>query len=300
MKKLIAMGFFVVMSTNALVASTIFSDDFESSTVKTNWQFTGVGSPLIATNISGNSHSGSKAFALGTSGGYVQYKAYWNLPTQMYSGRISWWHYDEAAQNTSYYTGMYVEGVVGGVSNNLIGVWLTDSGWGRQTNGTSSYSFNIMLNGLTDGTGSTWSDWGTRTIGWHKYEVILNASQIQLFIDGALARSGVVSNGINRVRFYHYGGSVSLFDDLTIEDDTGDVALAISSAHGITVPSAGINFYLPGTSITCSVPSSVTEQGINWRNMGWTGTGDILAAGSTNTTGSILLTNLNSSNGVCT
>ena len=77
--------------------------------------------------------------------------------------------------------------------------------------------------------------------------------------------------------------------------DTRDYKLTVSSAHGTPVPNVGTNLYALGTIVTCSVPSSVIEQVSNWRNTGWTGTGDIPASGTTNTTGFILLETLNSS-----
>jgi len=77
--------------------------------------------------------------------------------------------------------------------------------------------------------------------------------------------------------------------------DARDYTLTVSSAHGSPSPVVGTNLYAWGTSVTCSVPSTVIEQGILWRNIGWTGTGSIPTPGTTNTTGEIELTELVSS-----
>ena len=76
--------------------------------------------------------------------------------------------------------------------------------------------------------------------------------------------------------------------------DTRSLSLAVTSAHGSPSPPVGaISNYIWGTTVTCSV-SSVVVSGVNWRVTGWTGTGSIPASGTTNTTGPIMLTNLES------
>lgn len=78
--------------------------------------------------------------------------------------------------------------------------------------------------------------------------------------------------------------------------DTRDYALTVASTHGAPVPSIGTRLYVWGaTAVTCSVPAAVIEQGINWLNTGWTGTGSVPATGTTNATGGLVLTNVSSS-----
>ena len=49
--------------------------------------------------------------------------------------------------------------------------------------------------------------------------------------------------------------------------------LTVNSAHGIPSPTVGITAYASGTSVTCSVKSPVTEAGINYTCVSWSGTG---------------------------
>lgn len=75
--------------------------------------------------------------------------------------------------------------------------------------------------------------------------------------------------------------------------DSRDYSLVISSERGTTTPVAGTNIYAWRASLTCSVPSYI-ETGVNWRPTGWLGTGSIPALGTTNTTGLVVLSNLES------
>ena len=89
--------------------------------------------------------------------------------------------------------------------------------------------------------------------------------------------------------------ATNLFASVAAPSDSRNYTLAVSSTHGTPAPALGTNMYALGTVVTCSVPSAVVEQGINWRTTGWSGTGSVPASGSTNTTGSMVLTNLSSS-----
>jgi hypothetical protein len=60
--------------------------------------------------------------------------------------------------------------------------------------------------------------------------------------------------------------------------------LSVSSPHGNPVPAVGVYNYTSGTSITWSVPSSVTEGNTVWTCNGWTGTGSVSSGNGTSTT----------------
>jgi hypothetical protein len=60
--------------------------------------------------------------------------------------------------------------------------------------------------------------------------------------------------------------------------------LSVSSPHGNPVPAVGVYNYNSGTSITASVPSSVTEGNTVWTCTGWTGTGSVSSGNGTSTT----------------
>jgi formylglycine-generating enzyme required for sulfatase activity len=77
--------------------------------------------------------------------------------------------------------------------------------------------------------------------------------------------------------------------------DSRNYTLTVSSARGAPSPGVGTNLYAWRTTVTGSVQNAVLEQGVNWRNSGWIGTGSVPVSGATHMTGTILLTNLSSS-----
>ena len=81
---------------------------------------------------------------------------------------------------------------------------------------------------------------------------------------------------------------------VTVAADSRDYTLTVVSAHGSPLPSVGTNVYAWGATLTCSAPALV-EQEIGWQASGWTGTGSVPLSGTKNTTGLIVLTNVNSS-----
>jgi hypothetical protein len=65
-------------------------------------------------------------------------------------------------------------------------------------------------------------------------------------------------------------------------------ALNVISTHGNPNPTIGNHNYTLGSTLNCSVPSPVTEGGVTYNCVGWTGTGSVPATGSgTNTSFSI-------------
>jgi formylglycine-generating enzyme required for sulfatase activity len=76
--------------------------------------------------------------------------------------------------------------------------------------------------------------------------------------------------------------------------DTRNYVLSVTSAYGAPAPSVGTNLYAWASIVTCSVQSAVSGD-VNSICEGWLGTGSVPASGTTNTTGAIVLTNLNSS-----
>jgi formylglycine-generating enzyme required for sulfatase activity len=71
--------------------------------------------------------------------------------------------------------------------------------------------------------------------------------------------------------------------------------LIVESACGIPTPLGGTNVYVWGTTLTCSVENAVSGHINSTTCSGWTGTGDVPSSGYDNSTGAIILTNLNSS-----
>ena len=75
--------------------------------------------------------------------------------------------------------------------------------------------------------------------------------------------------------------------------DSRDYKITVSSVRGIPVPGVGTNLYAWRSSVTCSVPSAIVS-GVKWRPSGWAGSGSVPNSGATNTTGAVVLTNLES------
>lgn len=71
--------------------------------------------------------------------------------------------------------------------------------------------------------------------------------------------------------------------------DTRDYTLSVSPDLGNPQPAAGIHTYAWHSSVDCSVDSAVSDGGTNFTLLGWTGTGSVPAAGTTNLTGTIVL-----------
>jgi hypothetical protein len=64
------------------------------------------------------------------------------------------------------------------------------------------------------------------------------------------------------------------------ESETIPILLVVSSEHGRPSPTVGGHNCVSGESISCSVNSPVTEYGVTWTCIGWTGTGSAPASGS--------------------
>lgn len=77
--------------------------------------------------------------------------------------------------------------------------------------------------------------------------------------------------------------------------DTRDYTLSVSPDLGNPQPAAGVHTYAWRSSVACSVDSAVSEGGTNFTLLGWTGTGSVPSAGTSNGTGSIVLDDLESS-----
>ena len=81
---------------------------------------------------------------------------------------------------------------------------------------------------------------------------------------------------------------------VTASMDSRDYILKVDSIRGSPTPAVGTNLYAWRSTATCSAPSVVIS-GISWRCAGWSGTGSIPASGTTNTTGVVELSELESS-----
>jgi len=221
---------------------TTWADDFETEALSDNWtiRLQGTGGSLVAEHLAGNAQSGDKAFALGTSAnGNVVYTAYWRLPKTITKGRASFWHYDASAAGSPNYSRL---GVFDSSTNTMAQFYLADSGWGCPL----SCSYVTLIGPQEAG----YEYWGTRTVGWHFFEIEVNGDVVNMYIDNNLVRTGVVSNGFSGVFLYYHnawrGPSTVLFDNLTITDETeGTVETTVLPSHGPYVLSnlpANVNY----------------------------------------------------------
>jgi hypothetical protein len=98
---------------------------------------------------------------------------------------ISWWHYDQYAQNSPYYTWMGLETVPKADVGSFA---LLDAGWGYTLpDRNSSYHVKGYNQSARTFPGPL------RSIGWHKYEVIVDSTSntTNLFWDDSLILSSV-------------------------------------------------------------------------------------------------------------
>jgi len=77
-----------------------------------------------------------------------------------------------------------------------------------------------------------------------------------------------------------------------VEMDSRDYTLEVISERGTVYPLVGVHSnYCWGATITCVAQNRVMEQGSRWECTGWSGTGSVPTDGTTNTTGTLTLTN---------
>ncbi|MGD0712551.1 MAG: DUF2341 domain-containing protein, partial [Bacteroidales bacterium] len=69
----------------------------------------------------------------------------------------------------------------------------------------------------------------------------------------------------------------------SIGDEKVPRYLTVTSVHGSPSPTAGVQSYADGATVTASVTSPVTEGSLIWTCTGWTGTGSVPASGSATT-----------------
>ncbi len=81
----------------------------------------------------------------------------------------------------------------------------------------------------------------------------------------------------------------------SIQLDSRDYVVVVSSGRGAAVPGTGTNAYAWRATVTCSVDSEVAQGLTNWTSAGWVGSGSAPASGGSTNTGGFMLTVLTSS-----
>jgi hypothetical protein len=156
---------------------------------------------------------------------------------------ISFWAYDQHAQNSPYYSHYMVTNPSG--TSAVVSIDLNDRGWGFSTTGTSSYHVSpfIESNGTTPRP--------LRSIGWHQYEFIFNdlTKTASILMNGNTIQSGSYTNSpaLFRFAFHDYYGGVqeTVIDDLeyringVLEYSQGFESSILDSGWSITYQNAG-------------------------------------------------------------
>lgn len=136
---------------------------------------------------------------------------------------VSFWAYDQAAQNTPYYSHFSVtrndapnfwNG--GGTPETVAIVSLLDNGWGYSESGWSSYHVFADI-GVT-GT----IPHSLRSIGWHNYEFSFNrlTGGATIAMDGNLIQQGTFTGPLNWFSFNYNGHTQeTVIDDFVIRHD---------------------------------------------------------------------------------
>jgi len=87
-----------------------------------------------------------------------------------------------------------------------------------------------------------------------------------------------------------------LTTNITESVDNRDYTLTITSAYGTPLPTIGTHSsYCWHSAITCQVDAVISANPFTYSCSGWTGTGSIPASGTTNNTGAVILSDINSS-----
>jgi hypothetical protein len=138
---------------------------------------------------------------------------------------ISFYAYDQAAQNTPYYSHFSISsdtGVPGwygsgdGIPQVVGIVNLYDSGWGFSATGNSSYHVMTRIDTSPN------VPRALRSVGWHQYSFSFNTltNQMQIAMDGSVIQSGAYAQAVNWFMFNFNGNSQeSLMDDFVVSYD---------------------------------------------------------------------------------
>jgi len=134
---------------------------------------------------------------------------------------ISFWAYDQYAQNSPYYDHYTVTNADG--TDTITRIDLNDRGWGFSSTGTSSYHVSAYVEEV----GTTPRP--LRTVGWHEYEFAFNdfTKITSISMDGNIIDSGSYTNTPAVFNFglhdYYGGAQKTVIDDFEVKIDGSSV-----------------------------------------------------------------------------
>lgn len=185
---------------------------------------------------------------------------------------ITWWHYDQYAQYTPYYSHMGVLST--SPIERIANIDLNDSGWGYRDPGTSSYHVSVY-NEFEGYKGPL------RSIGWHQFEVTINDTTdiTEIRMDGNLLLSGTTTRDPGTFYFSihdYYGGA----QETSIDDFEIRVNGSVVYQQGFDDPTLPAGWFIshqnPGTYIA-SGDSTTVRSGTGSMAVGATAYGDLFA-----------------------
>jgi hypothetical protein len=151
-----------------------FFDGFESSTLNTAWSQISTGTISFVTNPK---HQGTQAIKIHECAP-AQTWVYLinNFQSSMSKGKLSWWWYDEAAGASTDYDGFAIKYRCTASDTGRIFIWVGDN------TQTFTPHYNIFSDGCTPVAFD--SIFGTRSIGWHSWDVDKSADSVTFRLDG--------------------------------------------------------------------------------------------------------------------
>lgn len=250
----------VDMGAYEATAINTLTYDFEETPLSSAWKSSGSGNPWVVETRTGTVHGGSRALAVGsTGGGYDVVRTSLEFPSALVRGRVSWWFYDENAGSTPYYLRTFLLGTNG---FRIVNVSLLDSGYGDP--GSTTFQLEIGDQGVS---------FGTRTVGWHKAKAVVGATDVTLYIDDVLAFSNAMARVMTAIEFEYHGcytdSHAALYDDLTIQYDMAESRIVTFDARGGAVDPTSQMFNVDAPYGTLPTPTRAGHAFCGW----WTEAG---------------------------
>jgi hypothetical protein len=152
-----------------------FFDGFESSTLNTAWSQISTGTISFVSNPK---HQGTQAIKIhecapAQTWVYLVY----NFQSPMSTGKLSWWWYDEAAGSSIDYDGFEIKYRCTPTDSGRIVMWVGDN--------TQTFTPHYGIFYAECKPAAVDTNFGTRSVGWHSWDVDKSADSVTFRLDGA-------------------------------------------------------------------------------------------------------------------
>jgi hypothetical protein len=187
---------------------------------------------------------------------------------------ISFWAYDQHAQNSPYYSHYGVSDSADTVT--ITRIDMNDRGWGFSTTGTSSYhvSTYIESNGTTPRP--------LRSIGWHQYEFIFNdiTKTASILMNGNIIHGATYVNTPGHFNFgfhdYYGGTQETVIDDFQMR--INGTLVYQQGFDGTTLPDGWYVSHQDGGTYTASGDTTTVHSGTGSMALGATTGGNLFSS----------------------